>query len=250
MRAGASVLHAGAVGSAGVVLKDLLAENGCDVHLVDEVDVGQGCAFIQVDSHTGENAIVLFTGSNHALTEQRVDEILDCASLGDVVLLQNEVSCVTYALASCAKRGIPCIFNPAPMTEDIVAADLSAVSWLVVNEVEAAQLTGESEPDAIWAKVAERWPNASLLLTRGEQGSVAYAGGERYLQSAFPVRAVDTTGAGDTFLGYFVAGLEEGLSVSRCLSLAACASAICVTRAGAAQAIPWRDEVEAMLDNR
>ena len=114
VRAGASVLHAGAVGSAGVVLKDLLAENGCDVHLVDEVDVGQGCAFIQVDSHTGENAIVLFAGSNHALTEQRVDEILDCASLGDVVLLQNEVSCVTYALASCAKRGIQCLAPPYP----------------------------------------------------------------------------------------------------------------------------------------
>lgn len=247
VRAGATVLHAGAVGAGGLVLKDLLAKNGCDVHLIDEVDVEQGCAFIQVDARTGENAIVLFAGSNHALTDQRVDEFLDCVAPGDMVLLQNEVSGVTHVLATCAERGIPCILNPAPMSDDIAAADLSAVSWLVVNEVEAAQLTGEREPDAVWAKVSERWPNTSLLLTRGKQGSVAYTGDERYLQPALSVQAVDTTDAGDTFLGYFVAGLEEGLPLPRCLSLAACASAICGTRTGAAQAIPWRDEVEAML---
>ena len=247
VRAGATVLHAGAVGAGGLVLKDLLAQNGCDVHLIDEVDVEQGCAFIQVDACTGENAIVLFAGSNHALTDQRVDEFLDCVTPGDVVLLQNEVSGVTHALAACAERGIPCVLNPAPMSDDIAAADLSAVSWLVVNEVETAQLTGEREPDAVWAKVSERWPNTSLLLTRGEQGSVAYTRDERYMQPALSVQAVDTTGAGDTFLGYFVAGLEEGLPLPRCLSLATCASAVCVTRAGAAQAIPWRDEVEAML---
>ena len=245
--AGSTVLHAGAVGAAGLVLKDLLAQNGCDVHLIDEVDIEQGCAFIQVDARTGENAIVLFAGSNHALTDQRVDEFLDCVTPGDVVLLQNEVSGVAHALATCAERDIPCVFNPAPMSDDIATANLSAVSWLVVNEVEATQPTGEHEPDAVWTKVSKRWPNTSLLLTRGKQGSVAYTGGERYLQPAFSVQAVDATGAGDTFLGYFIAGLEEGLPLPRCLNLAACASAICVTRAGAAQAIPWRNEVEAKL---
>lgn len=242
-RAGAKVRHAGCIGPAGATLRDLLADNGVDVSLVQEVEAPQGSAFIQVDETTGQNSIVLYGGSNHALTEARVEELLDAALPTDTVVLQNEVSAMDAILAGCARRGIPVVINPAPFSDDLLEADLSAVRWFVVNEVEVAQLTGEHDPDAAWEVVRTRWPQAGLVVTLGELGSICICDGVRIEQPAFPVEAVDTTAAGDTFIGYFVAGLEDGLPLSDCLRRASLAAAVAVTRPGAAPSIPWRSEL-------
>lgn len=244
-KAGAKVRHAGCIGAAGVVLRDLLAQHGVDISLVQLVDEPQGSAVIQVDETTGQNSIVIFGGSNRALTESRVAELLDAASADDVVVLQNEISALESILAGCAERGLPVILNPAPYSNDLAEMDLSAVTWLIVNEVEMAQLTGTSDPDVAWGVVRRRWPRASLVVTLGEQGSICFAGTERIVQPAFAVDAVDTTAAGDTFIGYFVAGLQEGIPLSRCLERASLASAIAVTRSGAAPSIPAKDEIDA-----
>lgn len=244
-KAGASVRHAGCVGRTGEPLRDLLAEHGVDVSLVQTVDVPQGSAVIQVDEATGQNSIVIFGGSNRALSESRVTELLDTAKDDDVVLLQNEISAMGSILTGCAKRGLAVILNPAPYSDDLATMDLSSLAWLIVNEVEVAQLTGTENPDMAWTVVRDRWPQASLVVTLGERGSVCFSGDERIVQPAFAVDAVDTTAAGDTFIGYFVAGLQEGLPLPRCLARASLASAIAVTRPGAAPSIPTRDEVDA-----
>lgn len=242
-RAGARVRHAGCIGSAGTVLRDFLAQNGVDVSLVREVDAPQGSAFIQVDETSGQNSIVIFGGSNRALTAARIGELLDAAFRDDTVLLQNEISAMDDILAGCADRGLPVVLNPAPFSSGLLDMNLSAVRWFVVNEVEAAQLTGEEDPDAAWEVVHARWPQAGLVVTLGEQGSICFCDDGRIAQAAYPVEAVDTTAAGDTFIGYFVAALEEGRPLANCLRLASRAAAIAVTRYGAAPSIPWRDEL-------
>lgn len=246
-RAGAEVSHAGVIGHAGVGLRDLIAEAGCDVSLIQESDVAQGAAYIQVDAHTGENSIVIVAGSNAEVTPSFVNVALSSVGEGDVVLLQNEVTSVPYILAACATRKIPVVLNPAPCTNDIREADLTGVSWLVVNEVELAQIAGTEDAAEGFQWLRRRAPEASLVVTFGSRGSVAYTAEGVFKQAARTVEAVDTTGAGDTFIGYFLAGLAEGKDVTACLELATAASAICVTRAGAAPSIPWRDEVDELL---
>ena len=210
-RAGATVRHAGCIGSEGAVLRDLLAENGVDVSLVQTVEAPQGSAFIQVDQTTAQNSIVVSGGSNRALTPERVEELLESAQPKERVVLQNEVSSMREILAGCAEHGLPVILNPAPYSDDIATMDLSPVEWLIV--------------------------------TLGEQGSICFHQNERIVQEAYKVKAVDTTAAGDTFIGYFVAGLEESLPLAQCLRQASVASAIAVTRPGAAPSIPWKREL-------
>ena len=242
-RAGSTVRHAGCIGSEGAVLRDLLAENGVDVSLVQTVEAPQGSAFIQVDQTTAQNSIVVFGGSNRALTPERVEELLESAQPKERVVLQNEVSSMREILAGCAEHGLPVILNPAPYSDDIATMDLSPVEWLIVNEVEVEQLTGTGDPDEAWQVVQLRWPNTSLIVTLGEQGSICFHQNERIVQEAYKVKAVDTTAAGDTFIGYFVAGLEESLPLAQCLRQASVASAIAVTRPGAAPSIPWKREL-------
>lgn len=244
-KAGAAVRHAGCVGAAGIVLRELLSEYGVDVSLVQMVDEPQGSAVIQVDDETGQNSIVIFGGSNRALTESRVAELLGAAYDDDIVVLQNEISSMKSILAGCAEHGLPVVLNPAPYSDDIAEMDLSAVAWIIVNEIEVAQLTGTDDPDAAWAIVRSRWPRTSLVVTLGEQGCICFSGDERFVQPAFAVDAIDTTAAGDTFIGYFVAGLQEDLPLPCCLERASLASAIAVTRPGAAPSIPEKAEVDA-----
>ena len=115
---------------------------------------------------------------------------------------------------------------------------------LLLNEIEAAQITGETEQAQIEAAFARRYPQTQILLTLGGSGSRYLYGEERYAQGVFDVTPVDTTAAGDTYTGYFLAALAEGQPVPACMKLAAKASAIAVTRRGASPSIPWREEVE------
>jgi ribokinase len=141
-------------------------------------------------------------------------------------------------------RGMKIALNPSPYNQNLGAVDLNKVSIFLLNEVEGEQITGECRPAAALEKLMQIYPKAEIVLTLGKEG-VIYGHDQRvYTQDAFCVKAVDTTGAGDTFTGYFLAALVEGLEIPECLKLAAKASAIAVTRQGAAPAIPTRQEVE------
>lgn len=237
-RAGAEVFHAGLVGGDGRWLIDRLESFGADASLVRVSRDGQsGSAFIQV-ADDGENAIVLHPGTNREITREQIDDALGRFGEGDTLLLQNEINEVAYLITEAKRRDMKVVLNPAPMSPDVLECPLREVDLLIVNETEGRALTGKRTEDDVMAELPA-WEN---VLTLGSHG-VRYSGNERVFLPAEQVPAVDTTAAGDTFIGYFLAGRGEGMSVRESLQLASRAAAICCTRAGAIDSIPARGEV-------
>ena len=249
-RAGAEVYHAGCLGVGGESLGKLLRDNSVDTTYLFSTDELQGNAVIQVEPN-GQNCILLFGGSNQCITSGQVDKTLAAFSEGDYLVLQNEVNDLPMIVEKAWERGMKIVLNPSPYNEKLSAVDFGKLSWLLVNEVEAAQLSGSDDPEEAWRVLHEAYPHLSVLITLGSAGSVAnrVESGEveTARQEAFRVRAVDTTAAGDIFTGFFIGALLEGKALSECMRRASMAAALGVTRPGAAGSIPSRDEVEAAL---
>lgn len=246
-RAGAQVLHAGAIGPDGAFLEQLLQDNGVDTSPLLHVEGESGHAVIQVDA-AGQNSIVVFGGTNHALTEDYVHQVLDQAQPGDIVLLQNEINVVEPVLRTALLKGLTVCFNPSPIPTQPLPYNL--VDIFLVNETEAAalaELPVGSEPETLLDNLGWAYPRSTIVLTLGEKGVLCRSDGGNNVQKAFPVSAVDTTAAGDTFTGYFLAGLCQGKDLTLCLKEAAAAAALAVSRPGAAPSIPAREEVEEFL---
>lgn len=246
-RAGARVFHGGCVGEGGAPLKALLAENGVYISLLADVGERQGHTVIEVNPE-GENRILLYGGSNRCVSEAQITRTLSAFGPGDWLVLQNEINGLPAIVDLARDRGMVIALNPSPWDEGLAAVDFDKLDWLLVNEIEAAQLSGLAEPEDAWAWLHARHSRLSALITLGGEGSLAWqAEGGRVTharQAAFPVRAVDTTGAGDTYTGYFIAGLMSGLPLRDCMHRASLAAAISVTRPGAADSIPSLDEID------
>ena len=241
-RAGLSVCHAGLIGTDGEHLRDLLKQNGVDTSLIETRDMPGGHTVIQV-SRDAQNAILLFGGANRAVDESYVDRVLAHFSAGDIILLQNEISAMPYILEKAHARGMEIWLNPSPMNENILKCDLSPVSVFVLNEVEGEQLTGTKIPTAVLDKLLQKYPHAAIVLTLGKMGAWYAKEDKRVFAPAELVRAVDTTAAGDTFTGYFMRAISDGLSPKKALTLAAKAAAVAVSRPGAAPSVPLYTEV-------
>lgn len=246
-RAGSKVFHAGCIGLGGEFLLEILQENGVDTRYILNAEKDNGHAIIQV-TKSGENSILLFPGSNECVTKEQIDEVLKNFTRGDILLLQNEISNVDYLIDAGYRRGMRIILNPSPFNEKIAPADYEKLSYLILNEVEAMQITNIDTPEEALPALAEKYPTLGIMLTLGSHGCIFKNYDIEIRHPAFMVEAVDTTAAGDTFTGYFVSGLSEGLEISDILKRASLASAISVTRRGAAPSIPTREETEAMLD--
>ncbi|UYG01846.1 ribokinase [Halomonas sp. LR3S48] len=247
--AGGRVCHWGRLGRQDGWARDRLARAGVDVTHVELVDEASGHALIQVDDR-GENAIILHPGANHGFTRQHLDALCQAARPGDWLLVQNECNALPELLDCARRQGLAIAFNPAPMSDTVLALPLEACRLLFVNRGEAAWLTGlpeESDAQVLLEGLRERLPSTATVLTLGSEGAWYQSGDERHFQPALPVEPVDTTGAGDTFIGYFLAALQEGRHVPDCLALAAHAAALGVQHPGAADSIPPRDEVERYL---
>ncbi|RLT43087.1 MAG: ribokinase [Chloroflexi bacterium] len=241
-RAGATVSHAGRIGADGVWLREQLAADGADVGFLEVIDGPSGHAIIQVEAG-GENAIILFGGANRTFTPDDAAEILSHFGPGDWLLLQNEISAMPEILRLAVERGLRIVFNPAPMGAEVLGYPLNGVSIFILNEVEGEAFTGASEADAILAGMHRRFPTATVVLTLGAAGCIYDDGTQRIALPAQKVDVVDTTAAGDTFIGYFLAGLSAGDDPQAALETATRAAAICVTRPGAAPSIPRREEL-------
>ena len=238
-RAGAEVYHAGLVGPEGGMLIDILKEAGVDVNLVGQIDEATGHAMIQVDP-SGQNCILLYGGANQKITASLVDEILLPFGKGDVLVLQNEISSLSYIIEKAFEKGMQIVLNPSPWNETLNQIDWNAITLVLCNEIEGCEMTGETEPE----KILEALKGKQVVLTLGAEGAwYQDAQGTRYFQEAFRVKAVDTTGAGDTFTGYFVDNWSKGEAAPVCLERAAKAAAISVSRPGAAVSIPNKEEV-------
>ena len=209
-------------------------------------DAPTGVALINVDKN-GQNAIVVYGGANQTFTEEYIDRVLGQFETGDMLLLQNEINGLDHILRRAKAAGMQIAMNPSPFEETLKALPLDLVDLFLVNEVEGYQITGCQEPEAILQELERQYSRAAVVLTLGGLGAwYGDAAGERD-QPAFSVRAVDTTGAGDTFTGYFLAALTRGESPADAMRWGAAAAALAVTRPGAGEAVPLRDEVERFL---
>lgn len=248
--AGASVKHIGCVHEKDNTFVHSIRSAGVDCsYIVEQTAIPTGHAIIQV-SQSGENAIVLYQGANHALDITHINDVLDKACSDDWVLLQNETNAIEVIINAASEKGMPIAFNPAPMTANIAKLPLHKISLLIVNEIEAMQLTQSDTIDKAIQALQQNYPNTKVILTLGKQGVCYLHGNTRISEPGFSVEAIDTTAAGDTFSGYFLAHYMQLASTDTpqsALRSACAAAAIAVTRPGAAPSIPRAHEVEAFL---
>lgn len=246
-KAGATVYHSGMIGEDGEMFLDACKEYGVNSDYIKKIDEKTGHTIIQVDENA-QNCILLYGGANQCLTKEFVDDVLSHFEKGDILLLQNEVNMLPYIIDKAYEKGMKIALNPSPYDEKLSACDLKKISVFLLNEIEGGQVTGLSDPEEILDKLLELYPDAQIVLTLGKDGAVYADKNNRYSQPIFKVKAVDTTAAGDTFTGYFLAGLMSGMDIPDILKMSAKASSIAVTRPGAVGSIPYRDEVIKALE--
>lgn len=283
---GVETWQAGAVGAGdGEMLLKALQEAGVSTNLVLKKEGPSGHTIIQ-NTPEGENNIILFGGANQQISKEDVDGVLQAAEEGDYLILQNEISAISYLMEQAYKKGMHIVLNPSPVNEKIFKMPLEKVEYLILNEIEAAAILenyGISIAEKIKEKTEEKakenvereqeaeekqqaaetpktaegemlldglmetFPDTRIVLTLGKEGSRYGYRKERYAQGIFPVKTVDTTAAGDTFTGYFIGEMINGKTPAQALKAAAMASAIAVGKKGASPSIPVREEVEEKL---
>lgn len=251
------VYHAGCIGEDGEFLRKMLEEANVDTTYLKTVDTKTGCALIQVEE-SGENCIVVSAGANHCITQTMVDEVMEHFGEGDLLVLQNEISSLEYILSKGKEKGMLVLLNPSPLDERIRSVSLRKIDFLMVNEQEAQEMLGINAPGDVGMILNMIAPQLNLIMTRGARGSVYLNRAGSLEQRAFTIgKPVDTTGAGDTFTGYFIAGLAEAFvsedmmtmteAIAGAMELGAAASGIAVTNMGAAASIPLRSEVNRLI---
>jgi ribokinase len=253
-RAGCRVVFVGCVGDDpyGAQVVESLQRDGIDArHVSREAGVASGTALILIGGD-GANCIAVAPGANGRLTPEHVERARGAIAASDCVVTQCEVpsEAQDHAVALAASYGKPVILNLAP-ARPVAAATLARLSCLAVNETEAEFLCGRPvASDAEVAAAAEALlamgPRA-VLLTLGARGTYVAAEGVRQLVPAFPVRAVDTTAAGDVHCGAYAVARVEGRPLVEAVRFANAAAALSVTRLGAQPSAPARGEIEALL---
>lgn len=244
-KAGITTFHAGAIGDDGDILLEALVHSGVDVSFVTRHAGPSGHTVIQRDVK-GQNSILLFGGANRGITRAEIDTALQSFSRGDFLVLQNEINEVPYIMQQAKARGMSIVLNPSPMDESLLGYPLDMVDYFILNEIEATDILGKPvDPSAAPSALQSRFPSAAIVLTLGKQG-VMYL--DRTLtkplqHGIYDVPVVDTTAAGDTFTGYFVASIANNIAIEEALRIASVASSIAVSRPGASPSIPTRAEV-------
>ena len=248
-KAGGAVFHAGSIGADGAFLLEELQKAGVNTELVTVLEHEKtGHAIIQ-NTADGENCILLYGGANRCITKEQIGLALERFAAGDVLVLQNEINEIPCLIERAKEKGMVVAFTPAPMHEDVRTYPLEKVDYILLNETEAKALVSAARDEKIAAdeladRLREAYPAVRFVLTLGSAGALYVHQEERIFQSAFPVKAVDTTAAGDTFAGYFLQSIAAGKPAKQALETAAKAAAICVTRRGASPSVPDREEVE------
>jgi len=245
---GGNAYMVGCVGDAfGEELSSTLKGYNVNVDYVQrQTGVSSGIAVIVVVD--GDNRIILDAGANGKVSKELIDSALATATEGDYLVTQLEIGLdmVEYALKSGKERGMITLLNPAP-AKALNNTVFSYCDYFIPNQSEAEFYTGIFPQDEASAKECAlnltKFGVKNVLITMGKQGSACVAGDEYIKVDCFKVVAVDTTAAGDTFVGAFVVALSEGRSIKDAMTFASKASSITVTRAGAQQSIPYRKEI-------
>ena len=241
-KAGVPVIHGGIIGDNGRFLCDVLQKAGANISRVQHANTSGGHAIIQVDK-SGQNCILLFAGTNHLIDNAYVTAFLADAEENDILVLQNEINNLPFIFETAHSKKMRIAFNPSPFSDNIKNLPLHYVTWWFCNEIEGAALFGCEQPEDIAKAFVQQYPHSNLILTLGKGGSM-FVNAESYIkQPIYPAVAIDTTAAGDTFLGYFLAAISNGRDTACALDMASKASAITVSRMGASSSIPTHEEI-------
>lgn len=243
-KAGLEVYFAGRIGEDGILLGKYLEEAGVNTKYLKVGSGYTGKAIIQVDE-AGGNSILLFSGENRNQSNEDIISTIGDFGKGDVLLLQNEVNGLDVMMREAKKRGMLVFFNFAPFDKSLFSLPLELCDGIIVNEVEGAGFIGSSSEDQAELIRALDWKRgrSNILLTLGSRGSVHISDQGILFQEALGKNVVDTTAAGDTFIGYFLASCSKGLDYAKALYYAAKASGIAISRVGAMESIPTEKEV-------
>lgn len=247
-KAGADVYHAGSIGKEGTFLLDALKEANVHTDYVTVSDSEKtGHAIIQ-NTADGENCILLYGGANRCITKAQIDTVLERFACGDLLVLQNEINHIPYLIRSAKEKGMIIAFTPAPMNEEVQTYPLGETDYILLNETEAKALTATGQDQKLTGndladRLSDKYPHVRFVLTLGSAGALYFHEHKRIFQHAFPVKAIDTTAAGDTFAGYFLQSIAAGQEIKTALETAAKAAALCVTRRGASTSVPAREEL-------
>ncbi|MFE9856019.1 ribokinase [Streptomyces sp. NPDC005780] len=244
-RAGGDVMMIGAVGDDeyGARMRENLEHSGVDTDLLHTAEGPSGTAHIVVDGK-GSNAIVVIPGANGTVTALGPGEIAAIAE-ADLLLLQLELplSAVLEGARAGHAQGVRTLLTPSPV-QHLPAELLDCVDLLIANEYEAAELSGHAEPHAAAEILLGQVP--ALVITLGSKGCLYAARGSQTVHFPAPeVTSVDTTGAGDTFVGTLAVALGEGRPVPQAIAWASSAAALCVQKPGASISMPYRSEIDA-----
>ena len=241
-RAGMEVYLAGTVGGDAELLLQTCRESGIRTDYIQQLPERSGNAIIQVDKY-GQNSILLYPGTNRMQSEDYINKVLSNFQQGDVILLQNEINLINHIINQAYQKGLIIVLNPSPFDEAVLEFDLDKVSYFMINEIEGKMITGKTDPDDILHFLLDMYKESKIVLTLGSNGVKYIDRQKKYERSIYEAKVVDTTGAGDTFTGYFLRWIFSGHNVDEALDIASLAASISVSRKGAAISIPYLDEV-------
>ena len=247
-KAGISVEHFGAVGVDGAELVEFMNMAGVGVSNIATLPGRTGHAVIQIDAQ-GQNSIVIAGGTNREIPQQTIANAVASAQEGGWILMQNETNDVGDIIQLASSAQCKVALNLAPVDGHAQSYNYALVDLLIVNELEAMAVSGCKSAKESFAHLITTYPEMNLVLTMGKGGLRFYQtdGGVSGELGAFEVSVVDETAAGDTFVGYLMAGLVRGESLAGVLVEASAAGALATTRAGAAPAIPQLKEVHKLM---
>tara|TARA_Y100001936_G_scaffold248866_1_gene297739 strand:+ start:1362 stop:2225 length:864 start_codon:yes stop_codon:yes gene_type:complete len=236
-KAGQKIYHAGIINIDDTFILDKLKKWNVNCENILIGDNPTGHAIIQVDKK-GENSIIIHGGANDDVDIKFIESVLSKFNSGDILVLQNEINNVKEIIKRAHHKKMKIVFNPAPFNKKILSYDLNKISTLILNQTEGEALSKEKKPDNILKVLNSKFKNTEIILTLGEKGSIYSFKDQLFKIEAHRADTVDTTGAGDTFIGYYVAGLISGMNKKENLNRASEAAAIATTKIGGAESIP------------
>lgn len=236
-RAGVDVMHVGCVGKKGDYLIDVLKEAGVNTDFVSRVDGETGHAIIQLNRHS-DNCILLHPGANYKMDILYIDNIFKNITSEDTVVLQNEILNTEYIAKRASEIGAKVVMNLSPITSEALDMNLNYIDYLFINIYEGKAITKLSDENEIGKFLTQKYPKMKVILTLGSRGSVYFHKNDVVFQKAKKTKIIDTTCAGDTFVGYFMGSIINGLKVSDALEISSIASSIAISCKGASNSIP------------
>ena len=239
-RSGSNIYHAGCINKNDKKIKKQLNEWRVDTSNIYYVDEPTGHAIIQVNTN-GENSILIHGGSNLEITSKQIDQTISKFREDDILIIQNEINRIPEIIDRAYSQRMKIIFNPAPYSKEVLDYPLKKVNTLIYNEVEGKSLSGKSTIEEIKRELLEKFPEIKHIITLGDKGSIYFDNEDEIIVDAIKADTIDSTAAGDTYIGYYVSSISNKMIVKDSMIRASKASAITTEKLGGATSIPLFD---------